>query len=1057
MVCLAEFLGEMALSVARCSVQACALICLILLIQFALRNRLAPRWRHALWLLLLVKLALPWTPESRWSMFNLVPSSSREARSVKAAAAPDASLKSDIEIAVVTKTQNPRPVRDAENRDRASLSPAPQETSAPRPAFSIPLKQTLALIWLVGAVVLLGCATAQSLALGAAVRRRRFLTDQTTLDLLESCKEEMGIRAYLAVVETPRVMSPALFGFLRPRLLLPEGSIAALGATRLRHVFLHELAHLKRRDIAINWLMTFLQALHWFNPLVWYAFSRMRAEREMAADAQALGPSRGVESREYGRTIVHVLEEFSRPGRLPNLAGILEERSQIRRRIAMITKFETGSRCWPGLALVLAVFLGAVTLTSARSPETDRKEAIDAQTQAEEFVDLLSENDYASASALLGEIMRKNTTPKKLEEIWDDLLERGGAFERVSGLRLERMLADHIAHVTCEFEKGPIDLMVKLDAEKKIADLSFGPTPIDPGKLAAPPIPMGNLLEWPIAKTPQSVSDLFSDLDPPLPRKAETYSVEKLSGPGPVTIIEQPSEKNDFALTVEFDDGSIGGDALYHAKILDVDKEQLYEVKIHLDGRSRLVFKKNTAQWLHFDWQLPGQHYGGDRPTTINGREWRPVFPSPATPFDPGKLAAPPNSMRSIGGFPTAPGLQSFSDLFSNLNPPLPRRAENYSVVALAGPGAVTIIEQPSMRNNFALTVEFDDGSVGGDSLYHARVLNAHKEQLYEVVIQLDGRSRLVFKNDTAQWLHFDWQAPGQHNGGDLPTTINGEEWRPVFSSVRKDGSAQANRQFGAHLATPPASPPLPMKGMGGALFFDGRDDHVTINNDREMRNDPTAPLSLEFWVYVPALTRGSYIMLSKWGAGMDEDDDFACELWDDGRLSFIINSSTLDWSPNTEIASEPGVMPLNAWTHIAYVWNGDERAARIYLNAELVAQSDEAVSTMAWTVEPLRLGCTGEFGAHRRFSGAIDDLRIWNVARAQEAIKADMRRELTGKEQGLAGYWNFNEGEGQLAHDLVTMGNNGVLGSTSTPENDDPAWIAASHPSAVDNTVQTE
>ena len=84
MVSLAEFLGEIGLSVASCSVQACALIGLILLAQFVLRNRLAPRWRHALWLILLVKLALPWTPESRWSMYNFVPSFSREARSVEA-------------------------------------------------------------------------------------------------------------------------------------------------------------------------------------------------------------------------------------------------------------------------------------------------------------------------------------------------------------------------------------------------------------------------------------------------------------------------------------------------------------------------------------------------------------------------------------------------------------------------------------------------------------------------------------------------------------------------------------------------------------------------------------------------------------------------------------------------------------------------------------------------------------------------------------------------------------------------------------------------------------
>ena len=83
MIAASEFLGEMAHWVARCSVQACALIALILIAQFALRNRLSPRWRYALWLLLLLKLALPWTPESRWSVYNLLPTFSQEARLVE--------------------------------------------------------------------------------------------------------------------------------------------------------------------------------------------------------------------------------------------------------------------------------------------------------------------------------------------------------------------------------------------------------------------------------------------------------------------------------------------------------------------------------------------------------------------------------------------------------------------------------------------------------------------------------------------------------------------------------------------------------------------------------------------------------------------------------------------------------------------------------------------------------------------------------------------------------------------------------------------------------------
>jgi hypothetical protein len=57
----------------RTSLQGSLLICLILLVKSVLRDRLPIRWHYYLWFLLLVRLAMPWAPQSRISIFNLVP------------------------------------------------------------------------------------------------------------------------------------------------------------------------------------------------------------------------------------------------------------------------------------------------------------------------------------------------------------------------------------------------------------------------------------------------------------------------------------------------------------------------------------------------------------------------------------------------------------------------------------------------------------------------------------------------------------------------------------------------------------------------------------------------------------------------------------------------------------------------------------------------------------------------------------------------------------------------------------------------------------------------
>jgi len=79
--------------------------------------------------------------------------------------------------------------------------------------------------------------------------------------------------------------------------------------------------------------------------------------------------------------------------------------------------------------------------------------------------------------------------------------------------------------------------------------------------------------------------------------------------------------------------------------------------------------------------------------------------------------------------------------------------------------------------------------------------------------------------------------------------------------------------------------------------------------------------------------------------------------------------------------------------------------------------------------------------GDNDTFDGLIDEVRIWDYGRSQEEILATMHVELSGTENGLFGYWNFNEGVGQIAADSTANGNDARLGSTSIEDQNDPVW----------------
>ena len=351
------------------TVIASLVICLILAAQKLLGNRLGPRWSYALWLVLLIRMVIPWAPPSRISLLNLLPSSIRQTQlpPISNITVQGADFHSLVlsEAVKGTTEQQATPSQSI----RKATPPKPQTLAKaerlPEPAF-LTLRQALSLLWLAGATLVGAYLFVSNFALWRIVKRDRPLVNQSLLELFEGCKAQMGVQTLVALVPSSRIGSPALFGFIRPRLLLPHEMLDTASRDEMRYVFLHELAHLKRHDIYLGWLTSLLQVVHWFNPLVWLAFHRMRSDRELACDALVLARTGQQESQEYGRAIVALLRRFSHSRPLPAMAGILESKSQLKRRIAMITRFKNNSYRWSPAAVVTVLAVACLALPGAR-------------------------------------------------------------------------------------------------------------------------------------------------------------------------------------------------------------------------------------------------------------------------------------------------------------------------------------------------------------------------------------------------------------------------------------------------------------------------------------------------------------------------------------------------------------------------------------------------------------------------------------------------------------------------------------------------------------------
>ncbi|MCA9093962.1 MAG: M48 family metalloprotease [Planctomycetaceae bacterium] len=146
--------------------------------------------------------------------------------------------------------------------------------------------------------------------------RLRYLLAQSvppTTDLQsesDRVASEFGLRYKPRLVVTQTSCSPFVCGGLRPTIVLPASIIPHLESGELRRILLHELAHLKRRDLWWNWLPELCVVLYWFHPLVYWLRQQAYSETELSCDRLAMQVG-NVSPGDYADTLVRIVTHIA--------------------------------------------------------------------------------------------------------------------------------------------------------------------------------------------------------------------------------------------------------------------------------------------------------------------------------------------------------------------------------------------------------------------------------------------------------------------------------------------------------------------------------------------------------------------------------------------------------------------------------------------------------------------------------------------------------------------------------------------------------------------------
>lgn len=314
------------------SLMASILVGFILCIKVLFRNKLTPRWQYMLWIVLMIRLLLPWSPDSSYSIYSLLSYSSSVSEVIP---------KNMPATENIVNIESDRKVELESNPKMVTKTSEPEVEVSSEKQTTFSLYKLALYVWLAGVIILAAITFLTNRRLYSYIKKQPDITDEQVITVFDRCKQSMKVKKAVSLRLAGKIASPTVFSFFRPKVLLSKKHMKVLNEQQLQYVFYHELAHIKRKDVTVNWIMYSLILLNWFNPILWYAYFCMREDQELACDAYALTFIDKEEQIAYGHTIITLLEHYSY--QVPSLANLSRNKRTLKRRIVMIKKFQKKS------------------------------------------------------------------------------------------------------------------------------------------------------------------------------------------------------------------------------------------------------------------------------------------------------------------------------------------------------------------------------------------------------------------------------------------------------------------------------------------------------------------------------------------------------------------------------------------------------------------------------------------------------------------------------------------------------------------------------------------
>ena len=290
------------------SLQASIFIIVIIIMRKLLKNKVPKKTFLVLWLIAWVKLMIPYSWSSKWSIMNLV---SLYQKSIKSAYINIIELIRKAAITPITIESDYEPIIKSVKKFNIKALKVYRE--------ALPVNTQFFIQW----------------------------------------KEKHYLDRNYRIKELERISSPLTYGFINPVILIPK-SILAAEIENMEYILLHEWNHIRRWDTLKKWLLVMILCIHWFNPLVWVMFMLVNRDIELCCDEDLVCMIGENNKKKYANLLINMEEKRIKLNPLCLGFG----NNYMKERIVSIMEIKKASTSMILLATILVIGATTVFATS---------------------------------------------------------------------------------------------------------------------------------------------------------------------------------------------------------------------------------------------------------------------------------------------------------------------------------------------------------------------------------------------------------------------------------------------------------------------------------------------------------------------------------------------------------------------------------------------------------------------------------------------------------------------------------------------------------------------